>query len=215
MVLLGIIEFLSMYLALLYLSNISLNLKNLTLSICIILIPALVGHFFLSPIVGILLLLFIMTYLFYLLSKSKWILIDVCVVSIIGIFADNTAQLINRFVLVIDESLELHIIWFLGVFLMLIIAYQYLCRKNFVHIQFSFTNQFFVFALIVVTVAIFYLNVFIFDSGLLLKINLPLQLTYILLITLFFVVLIKATKKEHMLKEKEIMQLIQVITRNH
>ncbi|HHW38352.1 MAG TPA: GHKL domain-containing protein [Bacillales bacterium] len=74
------------------------------------------------------------------------------------------------------------------------------------YVYLSYANQLLIMVLIIVTVAIFYINVFVLHTKMLVTINIAIQLLYLLLIILLFSLLLRTTKKEYMVKQKEVLQ---------
>ncbi|MED4353916.1 GHKL domain-containing protein [Schinkia azotoformans] len=206
MIIIGIIEFIALFIAVLFLANIRIDLLKLIVGFILILIPSLIGFFYFSQGVGIIVLFVGLSFLFYILAKTKWVLIDVCIVMMLGILADNISQFLQNKPIGGHDSIIMHIILFNCVFSALIVLYKVILKRKMTYVYLSFVNQLIIIVLIIVTVAIFYINVFVLHTKMLVIINIAIQLLYLSLIILLFSLLLRTTKKEYMVKQKEILQ---------
>ncbi|MEC1771138.1 sensor histidine kinase [Schinkia azotoformans] len=206
MIMIGIIEFIALFIAVLFLVNIRIDLLKLIVGFILILIPSLIGFFYFSQSVGIIVLFVGLSFLFYLFAKTKWVLIDVCIVMMLGILADNISQFLQNKPIGGHDSIIIHIILFSCVFSALIVLYKVILKRKMTYVYLSFVNQLIIIVLIIVTVAIFYINVFVLHTKMLVTINIAIQLLYLSLIILLFSLLLRTTKKEYIVKQKEILQ---------
>lgn len=207
MIIIGLTEFSFLSLALFYVSNLRLNRYKILIEICFVLFPALIGYYFFTQVIGALIFTLALMISFYFFTKEKWVLIDVCIVILIGIFSDNIAQLLRN--LLLPNTIEyiiIHIIFFVSIFNIFIILYKTIFKQKLTFFSFSFTNYVFFVFYIMIMVLLFYIDVFILDSKELIIVNVLIQLTYLSLISLLLFLLNRATKKEYMLKQKEILQ---------
>ncbi|HHW38353.1 MAG TPA: hypothetical protein GXX18_14125 [Bacillales bacterium] len=112
MIIIGIIEFIALFIAILFLANIRFDLLKLIVGFILILMPSLIGYFYFSQGVGIIVLFVGLSFLFYIFAKTKWVLIDVCIVIMLGIFADNISQFLQNKLIGGRDSIIMHIVLF-------------------------------------------------------------------------------------------------------
>ncbi|WP_108308513.1 GHKL domain-containing protein [Metalysinibacillus jejuensis] len=199
MIILGIVQFITIFGGIAYLSKVQLNFIKILISFCIVLIPALFVFIFISPYVGIILFLILMIALFYKISVNNWLLIDTCIVFMIGICADNLALIITKS----TERFD-YIILYMLTSAVLIVIYEYFFKRKLADLNISFIIQNLIFTIVAITLSIFYVNIFVYDNKFLSWINLGLQFTYMTLITFFFWLVVQNTKKENLIRQKDI-----------
>jgi two-component system, LytTR family, sensor histidine kinase AgrC len=207
MILNAFTEFSVLYLALLYLLNQRLDTSKILLGICVILIPALIGYYYFSQVIGAIIFIIALMSVFYSFSKEKRALVDVCIFILIGIFSDNIVQfLINLMFTESNESTLIHPILFIFVFSFFIILYKTRLKQKVDFFYSSLINHFLIVFFIMIMVVIFYIDVFILDTQELVIANLIIQLTYLSLISIFVILLNRTTKKEYKVQQREMLQ---------
>lgn len=200
-------QFMALLLALVYLNQIRLNTPKIFMVFLIVFVPTMLALTYLSQIPGIIWLLLSMTTLFYIFTKTKWILVDMCAITIIGIFADNLTQLLQS-ALNIRARLfpDPYLLLFICLFAVFVVSYNYLFKRKMKNVSFSLTNQIIAIVLAIITVVVFYLNVFVLHGEKLLFLNFIVQIVYIVMICLLFFLFITTTKKELAVQQKEVAQ---------
>lgn len=196
--------------ALFYILNIQPNTKYILICLILVVIPAsLIVIIYGSQIIAISLLVTAITLFFYLLTKKMFAILDVLIVFLLAIFLDNLSQLItsnlSNFFINHLVSYSLFIILFFG----FIFAYKQYIRRKMISFQISKTLRWFILFVIVLTLAIFYINVFFIDSQTnkeLVKANFLVQIAYIILLLLGLALLVYNLNKDKEIKQKELAQ---------
>lgn len=195
----AILEFMAIFLALIYLLQIHIDLKQVIAMIVTIVLPTILVYIWGAEWIGIVTLFVTTTVVFYYFSKKLRVLFDVCYVFISGILADHGAQFVSEHVPYRHDLLKdiSYFIFFMIFFVVLIYIFSKVLDTFINVIGISISVQLLVFTIVIMTIVVFYMNSFIpttKDEMALVKFNLSIQIGYVLLMSLVFSFLYRTLK---------------------
>lgn len=208
LVLPAIFEFTVLFIAFIYVLQLRLTWAKSFLYFSVVALPAILLLTFWDQRVAIIYMLVASFIVLYTYTKSFYVLFDLSVVIIIGIFADSASTYLsallqgelNAFSL-LDSSI------FLALFAIVVFLYGYFKKKLIDGLQLSLAVQGLVVLIVVVTMIVFYLNTLLPTSDgelRFVQMNITVQLSYFALMLLFFGLLLLNIKKQNAIQRKEI-----------
>lgn len=203
------VEFVIIAISLFYLQKLKPTKLVLSVSISICLLTLIV-YILIEPWIAI--LVFFGSSIIALLFHSNFfkICLDLTIIILIGMVSDSLAQILIGKIHSNNIYLQVlfFIIFFISLFLVFILMVQKM-KKDTDKISFPFISKVIVSLLSCVTVIVLYLNIFIpstYEEMELTKINLIIQLSYMVIILILSVFLIKNIKEENQLKYRQLQQ---------
>ena len=204
-----LVEFLLIAGSLFYLQKLKFNLHNLIigLSICIL---TLITYILFEPWAAI--IIFFSSTAIILLWNSNFfkICLDFISIILIGMVSDHIAQIISSTSSI--NNIYFQLLFFILCYMTLFILFQFIINKlkvNNQYITLPVISRIILSLLACITVIVLYLNIFIpstHEELWLTKFNLIVQLSYLLIISLLSLFLIKNIKKENELRYQKMKQ---------
>lgn len=201
------VEFIAIFSALFYLLNVPFNIRKLLILLLGVVLPTTLA-FIQVHWLGIITLILSTVIVFYIFSRNIRILIDIFIVFIGGILTDHLAQTINGILFSgRDMGPLVNQIWFLPLFFLFIYGYKRLIETKWHHFKGSSITITSVVLIVCTTVSIFYWNIFTIstvNAQSLVRINLVIQLGYIVLIGILFGLLYFRMQRKQQIQQREI-----------
>lgn len=203
----SIIEFTVICLSIFYLQKIKLNLFSVSISLSIAVI-SLVSFYFLESWIAIIILFgsIVLALIFH--SNLFKICIDLCLIIFIGMISDHIAQLVlNK-----NNNVFFHSLIFALCYAILFIIINLLInlyKRDYLPI--NFITKFLISILCCVTVIVLYLNIFIptsYEELRLTRINLIIQICYLIVMSFLFILLIYSINETNKLKHEKIQKAL-------
>lgn len=203
----GSVEIISMYSALMYTLGIKIKNKYFLLLFIFSILPTVYVYLFFTYWLGIITLFVTTIFVFYKISNNFRVGIDVCFVFIGGILVDHFSQIISALLFGNSDFLQwgVKLVVFILVFAAYISLYKWSLKKLELYLSMTITIQLIVFVITSITICILYLNMFIpknKEEFFLVKFNLLIQLCYFLLMVLLFGFLLHNVKKNQQVKQR-------------
>lgn len=199
-----IVEFIVVFLSLFYLKQIPIRASSICISLLIFGVSAL-ALFYLEPYM-IIIIFFVSLFLLLLYYNFDFLKVSLSLGFIIflGMISDHTAQLIYRN----GKNALIHGILFVICYFILFFAFTLIFNlfKKSNSFSFSGMSKLLIIFLISITVIVLYLNIFIptsYSEIQLTKINLVIQVSYLVVISVTLVLLVKNIQKENRLKNEQ------------
>lgn len=202
-----IIEFILLFWAVNYTTQIKINIKRILAYVLTIICPTSLIYLWIGQWQGIIFLIVSSFIYFFWLSKKILTLIHICFVLIIGVLIDNITQYVTialpyDFLLGILEQYCIFIVLFVNS----IIIYQLTTRK--VYMLFGEMKGAYLLIIFValITMSTFYINIYLTDylsQDSLLKFNIITQITYFSLMLFVLYLTFKNLKKENNFQKME------------
>lgn len=207
LLILSIIEFLIIFWAISYATQIKMGIKRILAYILLSMCPAIIIFQSLGQWQGIVFLLVSSFTYFYWLSKTFLTLIHICFVLIIGILMDNLSQFVMRYVplVFLPGIIEQYCI-FMVLFILSIMTYQQLTRKIYMLIEEMKTAYILILFIALLTMSMFYINIYLTDylsEDNLLKFNIITQIIYFTIMLFVLYLTIVNIKKENHFRKVE------------
>ncbi len=203
----SIIEFTVICLSIFYLQKIKLNLFSVSISLSIAVI-SFVSFYFLESWIAIIILFgsIVLALIFH--SNLFKICIDLCLIIFIGMISDHIAQLVlNK-----NNNVFFHSLIFALCYAILFIIINLLInlyKRDYLPI--NFITKFLISILCCVTVIVLYLNIFIptsYEELQLTRINLIIQICYLIVMSFLFILLIYSINETNKLKHEKIQKAL-------
>lgn len=206
-----LVEFFLIAASLFYLQKLKFNIQTLitSISICIL---TLITYILFEPWAAI--IIFFSSSAIILLWKSNFfkICLDFISIILIGMVSDHIAQIISSTSTSSMNNIYFQLLFFILCYLSLFILFQFIIKRlkvNNQYIKLPVVSRIILSLLACITVIVLYLNIFIpstHEELWLTKFNLIVQLSYLLIISLLSLFLIKNIKKENELRYQKMKQ---------
>ncbi|MGE7664832.1 sensor histidine kinase [Ureibacillus composti] len=205
---LSIIEFIILFWAISYATQIKMSIKRILAYILLSMCPSILIFQLIGQWQGIVFLLVSSFTYFFWLSRAFLTLIHICFVLIIGVFTDNLTQVVMKpFSYDALPGMLEHYCIFTVLFILCIIIYKHSTRKIYKLLEEMKTAYMLILFIALVTMCTFYINLYLTEylsESNLLKFNIITQITYFTIMLFVLYLTIVNIKKENHFRRVEI-----------
>ncbi|MBM7610037.1 two-component system sensor histidine kinase AgrC [Lysinibacillus composti] len=205
---LSIIEFIILFWAISYATQIKMSIKRILAFILLSMCPSILIFQLIGQWQGIVFLLVSSFTYFFWLSRAFLTLIHICFVLIIGVFTDNLTQVVMKaFPYDALPGMLEHYCIFTVLFILCIIIYKHSTRKIYKLLEEMKTAYILILIIALVTMSTFYINLYLTEylsEDNLLKFNIITQITYFTIMLFVLYLTIVNIKKENHFRRVEI-----------
>ncbi|MDM5332954.1 GHKL domain-containing protein [Ureibacillus composti] len=205
---LSIIEFIILFWAISYATQMKMSMKRILAYILLSMCPSILIFQLIGQWQGIVFLLVSSFTYFFWLSRAFLTLIHICFVLIIGVFTDNLTQVVMKpFSYDALPGMLEHYCIFTVLFILCIIIYKHSTRKIYKLLEEMKTAYMLILFIALVTMSTFYINLYLTEylsESNLLKFNIITQITYFTIMLFVLYLTIVNIKKENHFRRVEI-----------